>query len=289
MSTAETFEYDDIGKIDLTNIYDRPDPRLYYSTLRRLEYIIPETAKPVFQQAIEAYRQTHDKDKVRILDVGCSYGINAAILKGDLEMEQLYTLYAPEVIANAKRDQLLVRDQTMVGDIVKDTELEVVGLDASANAIRYAVEANLLDDGVAADLESGRPSPEVAAVLDDADLVISTGCVGYVGESTFTGILQVNAPRKPWMVHFVLRMFPFTQIQEALDKLGYVTEKVEDQTFLQRRFASGEEQEHVLDRLSGLGIDPQGLESDGWYHAEAFISRPVEARFDLRLGDTTSP
>ena len=95
MSTAETFEYDDIGKIDLTNIYDRPDPRLYYSTLRRLEYIIPETAKPVFQQAIEAYRQTHDKDKVRILDVGCSYGINAAILKGDLEMEQLYTLYAP--------------------------------------------------------------------------------------------------------------------------------------------------------------------------------------------------
>ncbi len=164
----------------------------------------------------------------------------------------------------------------------------MVGLDASANAIKYAVEANLLDDGVATDLESGRPSPAAAAVLDDADLVISTGCVGYVGESTFKGILEVNAPRKPWMVHFVLRMFPFTDIRETLDLLGYVTEKVEDQTFLQRRFASDEEQEHVLERLSGLGIDPTGLEAEGWYHAEAFISRPADVRVDLRLDDITS-
>jgi len=274
MSSAQVFDYDEVGKIDLTNIYDRPDPRLYYSTLRQLDYIIPETAKPVFQQVIEAYRQVRHKGTVRIVDVGCSYGINAAILKGDLEMEQLYELYAPET--SSKRSQLLVRDQTIVEGILKDTELEVVGLDASANAIKYAVEANLLDDGVAADLEIGRPSPEVAAVLDEADMVISTGCIGYVGESTFKGILEVNAPRKPWMVHFVLRMFPFDEIEEALSAFGYVTEKVEDQTFLQRRFASEEEQGHVLERLSALGIDAQGLESEGWYHAEAFISRPAE-------------
>jgi len=275
MSTAETFDYDETGKIDLTNIYDRPDPRSYYATLRRLNYIIPETAKPVFQTVIDDYRQAHDQSKIRIIDVGCSYGINAAMLKGDLDMEQLYLLYAQDVTANARRSQLLSRDQTIADDILKDSELEVVGLDASANAIKYAVEANLLDDGVAADLESGRPSPEVAAVLDGADLVISTGCVGYVSESTFKGILEVNAPKKPWMAHFVLRMFPFTEIQATLDAYGYVTEKVEDQTFLQRRFASDEEQEHVLERLSGLGIDPEGLESDGWYHAEAFISRPL--------------
>jgi len=288
MHTAETFEYDEIGKIDLTNIYDRPDPRSYYATLRRLEYIIPETAKPVFQHVIDAYRQSRNKDKIRIVDVGCSYGINAALLKGDLEMEHLYSLYAPEVTANAKRNQLLVRDQRLLDDVVKDADLEVVGLDASANAIKYAVEANLLDDGVAADLEVGRPSPEVAAVLDDADLVISTGCIGYVGESTVRQILNVNAPKKPWMAHLVLRMFPFTEIEEVLEDFGYVTEKVESQTFLQRRFASKQEKEHVLERLSGLGIDPQGLESEGWYHAEAFISRPAEECADFVLGQLAS-
>jgi SAM-dependent methyltransferase len=276
MYSAEAFDYDEIGKIDLTDIYDRPDPRSYYSTLRRLKYIIPETAKPVFQHVIDAYRQVHAKDKLRIVDVGCSYGINAAMLKGDLEMEHLYSLYAPGVAANAKRHQLLARDQSYMEAVVKDAELEVVGLDASASAIKYAVEANLLDDGVAADLESKRPSPEAAAVLDGADLVISTGCIGYVGESTLKAILEVNAPQKPWMVHFVLRMFPFEEIHDALEESGYVTEKIEDQTFLQRRFASGEEQDRVLERLASLGIDPQGLESDGWYHAEAFISRPSE-------------
>jgi len=276
MYTAEAFDYDEIGKIDLTDIYDRSDPRAYYSTLRRLKYIIPETAKPVFQHVIDAYRHVHAKEKLRIVDVGCSYGINAAMLKGDLEMEHLYSLYASDVTANAKRYHLLARDQSYMEAVVKDAELEVVGLDASASAIKYAVEANLLDDGVVADLESGRPSPEAAAVLDGADLVISTGCIGYVGESTLKGILEVNAPQKPWMVHFVLRMFPFDEIHDALEESSYVTEKIEDQTFLQRRFASTEEQEHVLERLASLGIDPQGLESDGWYHAEAFISRPSE-------------
>lgn len=276
MHTAETFDYDEVGKIDLTNIYDRPDPRSYYSTLRRLKYIIPETAKPVFQDVIEAYRQAQDKAKIRVIDVGCSYGINAAMLKGDLKMEHLYSLYAPDVTANVKRKQLLARDQALMDAIIKDEDLEIVGLDASDSAINYAVEASLLDDGVAADLETGRPSPEVAAVLDGADLVISTGCIGYIGEETLKGLLAVNAPKKPWMVHFVLRMFPYAGVGSMLADMGYRTEKVEGQTFLQRRFASDEEQDHVLERLAGLNVDPTGFEADGWYHAEAFISRPAE-------------
>lgn len=275
MAVDQIFKYDDIGKIDLTNIYNRTDPRPYYSTLSRLNYIIPETAKPVFQQVVDAYRKAHDRDRVRLLDVGCSYGVNAAMLKGDLAMEQLYALYASDLAGHAERVELLERDQTLLEAAVKDPALEVVGLDASANAVRYAVEARLLDDGVAVDLESGRPTPAAAAVLDDADIVISTGCIGYVGESTFQHILEVNAPNKPWMVNFVLRMFPFSGIESVLDRFGYVTEKLEGETFLQRRFASSEEQEHVIDRLGDLGIDAEGLESEGWYHAEAFISFPA--------------
>ena len=284
MSTAETFDLDKTGKIDLSNIYDRPDPRSYYSTLRRLDYIIPEVAKPVFQGIISKFRRTRDKGRVRILDVGCSYGINAAILKGDLEMEDLYSFYDPGIVAGAKRSELVERDRQLMQDLVKDRELDVVGLDASEEAIRYAVDAKLLNNGIAADLENGRPSPEEADVLRGTDLVISTGCVGYVTESTFERILEANAPRRPWMAHLVLRMFPFDGIEKVLKKFGYVTEKVETQTYLQRQFASQEERRQVLNRLEGLGIDPRGLEADGWYHAEAFISCPEEdcSSFDLR-------
>ncbi|MGI9403958.1 MAG: class I SAM-dependent methyltransferase [Hyphomicrobium sp.] len=285
MSTADTFALDETGKIDITDIYNKPDPRRYYSTLRHLEYQIPGTAKPVFQRVINAYRHAHEKDKVRVLDVGCSYGVNAAILKCDLGMDQLYDLYACQAGASTKRDQLLAHDQSLMDECIKDGELEVVGLDISKSAIDYAVEAHLLDDGVAANLETGGPPPEAAAILDEADLVISTGCIGYVGRKTLKGILDANAPRKPWMTHFVLRMFPFDEISELLEDFGYVTEKVDNQTFVQRRFASEEEQEHVLQRLSELGIDASGLEADGWYHAEAFISRPVDDRASASVGE----
>lgn len=285
MSTAETFDLDETGKIDITDIYNKPDPRRYYSTLRDLEYQIPETAKPVFQRVISAYRHAHEKDKVRVLDVGCSYGVNAAILKCDLEMDQLYDLYASEAGRSSQRNQLLAHDQSLMDECVKDADLEVVGLDISKSAIDYAVAAHLLDDGVAANLETGAPPPEAAAVLDEADLVISTGCIGYVGKKTLKGILDANAPHKPWMTHFVLRMFPFDEIVSVLEDFGYVTEKVENQTFVQRRFASDDEQEQVLQRLSELGIDAGGLEADGWYHAEAFISRPAEDHGATTIGE----
>jgi hypothetical protein len=87
------------------------------------------------------------------------------------------------------------------------------------------------------------------------------------------------------MAHFVLRMFPFDEIGTMLEDFGYVTEKVENQTFVQRRFASDEEREHVLQRLSELGIDASGLEAEGWYHAEAFISRPAEDQAATSIGE----
>lgn len=246
--------------------------------------MIPETAKPVFQSIISTFRRTRDKGRLRILDVGCSYGINAAMLKCDLEMEDLYSFYDPGVVAGAKRNELIERDRRLLNDLVKDRELEIFGLDASEPAIRYATEARLLNGGVSTDLETAGPSPDEAAVLRGADLVISTGCIGYVSESTIERILAANAPKRPWMVHFVLRMFPFDPIQQMLSKFGYVTEKVETQTFLQRRFATQEERRQVLARLDGLGIDADGREAEGWYHAEAFISCPEEdcSSFDLR-------
>jgi carnitine O-acetyltransferase len=75
------------------------------------------------------------------------------------------------------------------------------------------------------------------------------------------------------MAHFVLRMYPFEPIAACLADLGYATTRVE-QVFRQRRFASPEEQAQVVDTLTGLGLDPSGLEAEGWLYAQLFISRP---------------
>jgi len=158
-----------------------------------------------------------------------------------------------------------------------DEALSVVGLDQSEPAIAFGADSHLLDTGLAADLEHEALSASAIDALAPVDLVISTGCVGYVGVPTFERLLPTLCRNEaPWMAHFVLRMFPFDAIADTLSDAGYVTEKVEDRTFVQRNFASIEEREGILDTLDTLGIDPRGKESEGRLHAELFISRPAE-------------
>ena len=74
----------------------------------------------------------------------------------------------------------------------------------------------------------------------------------------------------------MLRLFPFDVIEATLKDWGYVTEKFEGHTFVQRRFASADEQENVLEQLRDQGIDPTGQEADGHLVAEFYLSRPAK-------------
>ena len=47
-------------------------------------------------------------------------------------------------------------------------------------------------------------------------------------------------------------------------------------TFPQRRFENAGEREFVLRELAAAGVDPQGKEESGWYHADLYLSRPAE-------------
>ncbi|MET7996812.1 GNAT family N-acetyltransferase [Amycolatopsis sp. NPDC005232] len=79
---------------------------------------------------------------------------------------------------------------------------------------------------------------------------------------------------------FVLRMFSYDPVAASLAELGYQSARV-DGVFRQRRFASEEEQTQILDTLSSAGMDPEGLETDGWLYAHLYISRPAGAATEL--------
>jgi hypothetical protein len=261
-------KYDETGKISLDGIYDRPDPRAYFGTLSKLDYVIPQRAKPVFERLIAARRAARGRRHVKIVDLGCSYGVNAALLKHGLSMAELYRLYAVE----ADRARLIARDRRLFRRNT-DPDLELVGIDQAGNAVAYAVDTGALDAGIATNLERVEPSAQDRIALAEADLIISTGCFGYVTHTSLERILDAAGGSTPWMAHFVLRMFDFDLAERMLAGHGYVTEKANG-LFRQRRFATPEEGEHVLDNLAARGIDPAGAEATGWYHAELFIARP---------------
>lgn len=266
---------DATGKVLLDHIYVQPDPRAYFRTLRGFEYRIPQLAKPYFTDLIEEYRLTRGVADVTVLDIGCSYGINAALVGHDVTMDELYERYGDDSVREQPRSALLARDRAWLGSRSAGAKRQArfVGLDSSQPALSYALEAGLLDDVLHADLENNEPTERQRELLSGVDVVISTGCLGYVTVKTIARVLDAAGERRPWMAHFVLRMFPFDPIAAHLDGLGYDTVRV-DRVFPQRRFASPDEQLRVLETLADQDIDPEGREAEGWFYAQLHISKP---------------
>ncbi len=196
MSERAIVENDSEPKANMDAIYVQPDPRAYFRELAKVDYTIPDLAKPIFRRLVEALSERR-AIPLQALDLGCSYGVNAALLKHDLSMED---------------------------------------------------------------------------------------AVGYITEQTFGKLLPaITRDSTPWIANFVLRMFPFDAIAETLAQWGYVTEKLEGRTFVQRSFVSDGEQARVIAALEKLGIDAAGLESEGQLHAEFFLSRPRDEAEALPL------
>jgi carnitine O-acetyltransferase len=294
-------DFDATGKVSLDHVYNQPDPRPYFQTLRTLDYRLPQLAKPYFSKIIDECRQERGDRRLRLLDVGCSYGVNAALLKFDVSMDELYDRYAaapggPRGAGDAStpgraaagRAALVAADRALARARRGLVDLDVIGLDASGAALDYALDAEFLDDALYADLETREPTEAERARLAGVDLVVSTGCLGYVTGRTLARIVGAAAgtaagdaePQSlPWMAHFTLRMFPFDPIAATLAGFGYETVTV-DRYFEQRRFASPRERDQVLRTLANVGVDPTGLEADGWLYAQLFISRPPASALD---------
>lgn len=254
------------------DIYAMDDPRAYFSVLGNLDYMIPDVAEPVVRQILAAKAQATGVQPT-VLDVGCSYGINAAVHRFPLTFGGLRHRYARREMRVISSETLVRLDRNFYASWPDVGLARFIGLDISAPAINYATGVGLLEHGVVADLETGTLSAEGARIVRSADVIMSTGCIGYVTEKTFGKILDATDER-PWIISFVLRLFPFDSLAATFAKYGLVTERLAGATFIQRRFRDAEEFESTLATLATLGVDATGLESEGLFHADLILSRP---------------
>ncbi len=118
-------------------------------------------------------------------------------------------------------------------------------------------------------------SEAAKAAVEGADLIITTGAVGYVTERTFVRVLGAINGRPPWLATFSLRQFPFESIAEELKLFDLQTEHLANRHFVQRAFKDEEEREGAIGAVRAVGCDPEGLETTGAYFADFYLSRPI--------------
>ncbi|MFD5399337.1 hypothetical protein ACFWJW_34670 [Streptomyces sp. NPDC127097] len=265
----------DWGKADFEAIYNCPDPRRYFTTLNPLDYQIPHHGQAVFRAVAETLqRHRSDRPPLNVVDLCCSYGVNAALLNYRLSLSDLYGHYTAPGAGMPTTRQLLEEDRTFFANRRNAAPFRITGIDAADRAVAYARAVGLLDHGFAENLELDEPSPELRRVLAGTDLITVTGGVGYITARTF-GHLFDHVSRPPWVAAFVLRTVSYQPVSALLARAGLVTEKLTTRTFRQRRFADGGERQATFEALAARGLSTAGKESDGFYHAELYLSRPA--------------
>jgi hypothetical protein len=275
----------DGGKANFDQIYQDPDPRAYYRGLGSLDYEVPQHGGRVFSAVLDAL----DVREPTVVDLCSSYGVNAALLKHDLSLEDLYAHYGDDQHADLTPAELAEIDRDFFADRRHESSPLVIGVDVAAPAVDYAVSVGLLDAGHSENLEEDCPSVGLRRDLSTADLITVTGGVGYITERTFDGIFQSLGERPPpWVACLCLRTVSYEPIAECLAGHGLVTERLPDVTFPQRRFADDAERAYALAEVAARGIDPTGREEAGWYHVDVYLSRPVQAVADRPLADVLS-
>src|SRR5215210_4146439 len=272
------------GKANFELIYDLEDPREYFNTLGRFDYCVAQHGQRVFSALIETRGDGSSNGiggkRTKVLDICCSYGINAALLKHETTLEELYARYGSKELADLSSEELAKADAALYRERSKEAPPEVVGVDVARNAVSYGLRSGALDAGFAENLEDDEPTEELRRAVSGVDLLTVTGGVGYISERTFERLLDcvTEGPegRIPWLAVFALRWVSYEDISETLSSFGLVTEKLAGHTFTQRRFTDAAEREYVLEELARMGVDTTGKEDMGWYHADFYLSRPVE-------------
>lgn len=262
------------GKARFDHVYNEPDPRPYFQTLEQYGYEIPAHGQTIFSVLLDRIRKERGLDDVTVLDLCCSYGVNAALLNHDVTLDQLYERYRSPELMGLSSHEVAASDAAFFGARRRAPAVRVVGIDTADRAVTYAVQAGLLAGGSSENLETAEPSEGLTRHLSGVDLITVTGGIGYISERTFARVLD-RTTSAPWVASFALRWVCYEPIAAVLATYGLVTEKMMTRTFPQRTFAGGEERDYVLGELERMGIDPTDKEAEGRYHAEFYLSRPA--------------
>lgn len=262
------------GKTRFDEIYDAPDPRAYFRRLAPLEYEIPHHAQEVFRRDRAARAAACGPGgAVTVLDLCCSYGINAALLNHHLTLAELYAHYTGPAVADLSTAELIAYDRAFYASRRRADASPVVGLDAAQRAVGYALAVGLLDEAYAENLEHAPPSEPLRRAVARTGLITVTGGISYITRRTFDALL--GCARVPvWVSAFALRTVSYAPVAAALAAHGLVTVSDASRAYRQRLFTDAAERDCAIEQVVLAGHDPAGLESAGRYHARLYQSRP---------------
>ncbi|MEZ6194570.1 MAG: hypothetical protein R3F20_02415 [Planctomycetota bacterium] len=288
-----SYEAENEAKASFDDVYLAPTPHGYIAAMAACGYEIGEQARPYMVAATDLLRERNgDALPIQMLDVGCSFGIGSAFVKYNCSFDEMVAYFA----TRAPREYHAACEATRIWlNIAPPAQgVRSVGLDRSEPAIRFAVDAGLLDGGIARDFErpGARPTESERAWLRACSMLMSTGAIGYVTERTLEIVLRDLARDVPTVfgpiaVITIMRMFDLAPIRAVFERRGFAFGSVPGVRLPQRRFQDAHEQREVLSILHEKGIDTSEWEDRGKHYADLVIAARPD-RFEELMARMTA-
>ena len=195
-------------------IYEQPDPRAYFRILHGLDYSHPRTCKSGFPQCrrpacrSEIRSSAHSRGRLRLRDQ-----------RGPVALSDGHGPARPFAAVTSTTGELGSRP----GDGTRPELFCILAHACSMSTISVSMSRRSRSptrspcvSSTMASRAISRPknwTGEEAALLHNVDLVISTGCVGYISQSTFDRMFAQMKGPLPWLAIFVLRTRTFRPIE----------------------------------------------------------------------------
>ena len=263
-------------KTDFTDIYTQDSPYEYLKEMNRLGYFISDSTKPLYNSIIEELEDTLSRS-INVLDLGSSYGINSSLMKYDLTMSELSDFFLNGSKPTKKETKQFYEKCN------NNESMNFYQIDISEEALKFSEEMNLCERGINVDLEDEKLN--LMESFPKMDIVIATGCVGYIGYKAFSNLLKVIENRQsnsteseteyntPIFAFSVLRMFDMEDIEEVFEMYNYSIVKSEIEPIPQRGFSDPKEKAQVISLLHDKGVDTKKYEDEGNFYADFYIAR----------------
>jgi hypothetical protein len=263
-------------KKDFTDIYTQNSPYEYLKEMDRLEYDISDSTKPLYNSIIEQLKETSSRP-INVLDLGSSYGINSSLMKYNLTMSELNNFYLNGTEPTRKETKQFYKECT------SNDNMNFYQIDISEEALNFSEDMDLCERGMNVDLEAEKL--DLLGSFPKIDVVIATGCIGYIGYKAFVNLLKVIKNRQsnyielgkkyvaPIFAFSVLRMFDMNDIEEVFEMYDYSIVKSDIKPIHQRSFSDSKEKDQTISILHDMKINTEKYEDDGNFYADFYIAK----------------
>ena len=280
--TQADYEEQNRVKASFDAAYTSPTPHRYLRNMAAVDYRMADYMNPFVSAVVDA--SAVSAEPVRVLDLGCSYGVSGALLKTDCSYQELAEFFRHE--ASPEYSSCVVESKRWLESHAARKDVEVVGFDSSVEAIRFATASRMIDEGIARNLEGNESdlAEDERSLIRRCDVLLSTGVIGYVTDKTVNPILDEFGhdgcgALGPVAVMSVLELFDPEPIAESFAEHGYRFGQLPVR-LPQRRFVDEEERESVLKTLRDRGQRTATQESEDRMFASLCVAAQPES-FDV--------